>query len=181
MPSGLLSLTDEKLTQLKEQIIRILKSCDEQSLELHVFKKVYKDTYGKRFEVHFRELKSKKLKDVMEKLDYVTVLEQSGNGIIQIKLKDQVEDSSSVPGRVNSFSSTYSEESISLVYNTTQGPPMSLVAAAAFEGQCSTVMHLSFETPTIPPPPPLGDDRGNVGPFTSYLVHFCSPVGGGNS
>ena len=180
MPSGLLSLTDEKLTQLKEQIIRILKSCDEQSLELHVFKKVYKDTYGKRFEVHFRELKSKKLKDVMEELDYVTVLEQSGNGIIQIKLKDQVEDSSSVPGRVNSFSSTYSEESISLVYNTTQGPPMSLVAAATFEGQGSTVLPLSFETPPTPPPPP-GDDRGNVGPFTSYLVHFCSPVGGGNS
>ena len=40
-----------------------------------------------------------------------------------------------------------------------------------------TIMHQSFETPGIPPP--LGDDRGIAGTFTSCSPNIGSPVVGG--
>ena len=137
MASGSLSrLSAEKLTELNEQVTRILKSCEGQWLELHLFKQVYKKTFGKNFEAHYRQLQSKKLKDVMKCLDSVTVLEQSD--IVKIVLKDQVEDSSMSPGHVTSVSSTdIEEESISSVY-TTHSPPLPPFSPASFQGQYST-------------------------------------------
>ena len=134
MESGSLSrLSAEKLTELKEQVTRILKSREGQCLELHKFKQVYKETFGKEFEAHYRQLKSKKLKDVMKSLDSVTVLEQSH--IIQIKLKDQVEakDSSMSPGPSVSNINT-EEESISSG-NTTHSPPLSPASPALLKSQ----------------------------------------------
>lgn len=83
--SGLLS--DEEFEELKENSIRILQSCDGQSLELQRFKKVYRDTFGKRF------LKPKKLEKVMPALDEVIAIEQSG-GKVNIKLRSQAEKGS---------------------------------------------------------------------------------------
>lgn len=134
MESGSLSsLSAEKLTELKEQVTRILKSCDGQCLELHLFKQVYKETFGKKFEAHYRQLKSKKLKDVMKSLDSVTVLEQSDT--ILIKLKDQVEDSSMSPGHATSFSSEDTEEESVSSVNTTLSSPLSPVSPAVVKGQ----------------------------------------------
>ena len=39
-------------------------------------------------------------------------------------------------------------------------------------------MHQSFETPGLPPPPPIRHERGNAGTFTSYSLHFLPPVDG---
>ena len=137
MESGSSSrLSAKTLTELNEQVTRILKSCEGQWLELHLFKQVYKKTFWKNFDAHYRQLKSKKLKDVMKCLDSVTVLEQSD--IIKIILKDKVEDSSMSPGHVTSVSRTdIAEESISLV-STTHSPPLSPFPSASFQGQYST-------------------------------------------
>lgn len=138
MESGSLSrLATEKLTELREQVTRILKSCDGQCLELHLFKQVYKETFGKKFEAHYRQLKSKKLKDVMKSLDSVIVLQQSD--IIQIKLKDQVEDSSTSLGHATSFSSTDTEEESVSSVNTTLSSPLSPVSPAAGKGQYTSI------------------------------------------
>ena len=38
-------------------------------------------------------------------------------------------------------------------------------------------MHQLFET--LGSPTPLGDERGNAGPFTLYSLYFCSLSSGG--
>lgn len=125
-------LSAEKLTELKEQVTRILRSCDGQCLELHLFKQVYKNTFGKKFDAHYRQLKSIKLKDVMKSLDSVTVRQQSD--IVQIILKDQLEDSWMSPGHATSVSSTDIEEESFSSVNTTHSPPLSPFSPASFQG-----------------------------------------------
>ena len=88
--SGLLLLSDKKLRELKNQVTRILNLCDGQCLELQGFKKAYKDTFGRRFLVNYRQLKYTKLENIMAALDDVILLEKSGKKII-MKLKDQAE------------------------------------------------------------------------------------------
>ena len=88
--SGLLLLSDKKLIELKNQVTRILNLCDGQCLELQRFKKAYKDTFGRRFLVNYRQLKYTKLENIMAALDDVILLEKSGKKII-MKLKDQAE------------------------------------------------------------------------------------------
>ena len=90
-PRHLLSL--KKLRELKENATKILKSYDGQFLELQQFKKVYKDTFGKR-------LKPKRIEEAMPLLDDVFVLEQSGKEVT-IKLKDQAEKRSDSPQSVS--------------------------------------------------------------------------------
>ena len=90
-PRHLLSL--KKLRELKENATKILKSYDGQCLELQQFKKVYKDTFGKR-------LKPKTIEEAMPLLDDVFVLEQSGKEVT-IKLKDQAEKRSDSPQSVS--------------------------------------------------------------------------------
>lgn len=91
MASGsiLKSLSDAKVAELKNQVVELLLSCDGHRLELHQFKKEYKDYFRMKFEQHYVMLKSYKLKDVMAELDDVISLKRNKHGNISMKLKDE--------------------------------------------------------------------------------------------
>lgn len=90
MASGsiLKSLSDAKVAELKNQVVELLLSCDGHRLELHQFKKEYKDYFRMKFEQRYVMLKSYKLKDVMAELDDVISLKRNKHGNISMKLKD---------------------------------------------------------------------------------------------
>lgn len=132
--TGLLS--DKELTEIKENATRILESCDGQCLELQRFKKVYRDTFGKRF------LPPKKLEKVKSVLDDVIVLEQVGQKI-NIKLRIQAEKRSASAESSQSVSDNLDESAPAIenepsLGDTTsvlipQKPALSPISAAAFK------------------------------------------------
>ena len=113
---ALLLLSDKKLRELKNQVTRILESCDGQCLELQRFQAVYKDTFGKRFLIHYRQLEFINLEYIMSLLDDVILLEKSGKKII-MKLKDQAEQN-----YMNKESDSAGSSTVVEIWDTNEDP-----------------------------------------------------------
>lgn len=157
--TGLLS--DKELTEIKENATRILESCDGKCLELQRFKKVYRDTFGKRF------LTPKKLEKVKSALDDVILLEQVGKKI-NIKLRNQAEKRSSQSVSDNLNESAAAVENEPSLGDTTsvltpQKPALSPISAAACK--VSNLLPL----PLLPLPTQLNGKLQNDTRFNNTL------------
>lgn len=162
--TGLLS--DKELTEIKENATRILESCDGKCLELQRFKKVYRDTFGKRF------LTPKKLEKVKSALDDVIFLEQVGKKI-NIKLRNQAEKRSDSAESSQSVSDNLNESAAAVENEpslgdttsvlTPQKPALSPISAAACK--VSNLLPL----PLLPLPTQLNGKLQNDTRFNNTL------------
>ena len=162
--TGLLS--DKELTEIKENATRILESCDGKCLELQRFKKVYRDTFGKRF------LTPKKLEKVKSALDDVIFLEQVGKKI-NIKLRNQAEKRSDSAESSQSVSDNLNESAAAVENEpslgdttsvlTPQKPALSPISAAACK--VSNLLPL----PLLPLPTQLNGKMQNDTRFNNTL------------
>ena len=73
------SLTSAKSLELKDEVVKLLESCDGHRMDISCFKKKYEDLYDKKFLHRYPSLKNRKLRDVMKDLADVVTLEESGS------------------------------------------------------------------------------------------------------
>ena len=77
---------------------------------------MYKDTFGKRFLIHYRQLEFINLEYIMSLLDDVILLEKSGKKII-MKLKDQAEQN-----YMNKESDSAGSSTVVEIWDTNEDP-----------------------------------------------------------
>ncbi|XP_068725664.1 uncharacterized protein [Montipora capricornis] len=71
------NLTSAKSLELKDEVVKLLESCDGHRMDISSFKKRYKDFYDKKFLHQYPSLKNRKLRDVMKDLADVVTLEEN--------------------------------------------------------------------------------------------------------
>ena len=77
----------EQLTRLKKDVAEILSSCDGNCLYLSKFKKMYKQTFGKKFKDIYVVPKGKNISHLMAELDIIELEKQAEKGAKKFLMK----------------------------------------------------------------------------------------------